>query len=314
LHESAELLSGLLPDTIELSFCLAEPDVTVSANRGQIRQVILNLCNNARESIGKRDGTIHIEAGRLKQTEFERIARLQPSAENHFSGKLDLALDYVFIRVSDNGSGIPPDVLKRIFDPFFTTKGRRRGTGLGLSVVHSVVESHGGFVIVETTPDRGTTFSVLLPAHQEPAEFRGSEPRGQVTIGRERILIVDDKFDVADSLAISFERLGYDALALTDPRDALQALSEDPGSWQVLITDHVMPEMDGTILIARAKRLVPNIVAILCTGCTSEEAQHCPEMDLQFYKPISPAEIARAMRRILDERGPSVQTDGRAVA
>ena len=141
-----------------------------------------------------------------------------------------------------------------------------------------------------------------------------NEPLGQVTIGRERILIVDDKFDVADSMAISFERLGYDALALTDPRDALQALSEDPGSWQVLITDHVMSEMNGTKLIARAKRLVPNIVAILCTGCTSEEAQRCPEMDLQFYKPISPAEIACAMRRILDERGSSVRTDGRAVA
>src|SRR5262249_28033564 len=155
-------------------------------------------------------------------------------------------------RIADTAGGIPSAILDRIFEPFFTTKGRQRGTGLGLAVVHGVIESHGGACHVASRQGEGTTFSVYLPLRSSPVIETPSRQRSPLELhGNERVLIVDDEPDIVDMLSTGLERLGYDAVGVTDPLEALAAFQEDSTAWDVVVTDEVMAPMRGLELIRK---------------------------------------------------------------
>src|SRR5262249_37501326 len=154
-----------------------------------------------------------------------------------FIGEIGASNEYACLRIADTASGIPEAVLDRMFEPFFTTKGRLRGTGLGLAVVHGIIQSHGGCCLVASRPNEGTTVSVYLPLRSSVVEPPSRRLSVDDLRGAERVLIVDDEADLVDMLTIGLERLGYEAVGVTDPIEALAAFKEDPSAWDVVITD-----------------------------------------------------------------------------
>jgi CheY-like chemotaxis protein len=209
---------------------------------------------------------------------------------------------YACIRVEDRGSGIPPAMLKQIFDPFFTTKDKKGGTGLGLAVVHSVVQSHGGFCCVTSPPGRGTTICAYLPVIEKDQPSQKQERSRAPAAGDERILIVDDEPDLTYGLSLSLGRLGYRAVAINDPHEALDMIRKDP-HWDAIIADQLMPGMNGLDLIREFKTINRSGVAILYSGYSNDLGGQDRDMvDLQLDKPILAADLAGRMRRLLDAR------------
>jgi len=208
------------------------------------------------------------------------------------------------LTVSDTGGGMEPDTLGRIFDPFFTTKGKGDGTGLGLSVSHGIVESHGGYISVESEPGRGSTFSVYFPQLKEAAIIPHEEapplPRGS-----ERILIVDDEDVLVELNRQRLTSLGYDVVATTSSIAALRIFREAPYNFDLVVTDQTMPHLTGTELAAELVKVKPDIPIILCTGhrgrVTPEQAQGSYFRSC-IGKTVNKREMAEAIRRVLDEK------------
>jgi CheY-like chemotaxis protein len=200
---------------------------------------------------------------------------------------------------------MPPEILPRIFDPYFTTKEKGEGTGLGLAVVHGIVESHGGFIRVESAPGSGAAFEVHFPAIQSPEPARPAAAQGLPT-GSERILLVDDEAALVDVGRLSLERLGYRVTALGDSREALERFRAAPGDFDLVITDMTMPHLTGDRLASELLALRPALPVILCTGFS---AGITPEKALALgirefiQKPLVIGELAAAVRRALEGGG-----------
>jgi CheY-like chemotaxis protein len=193
-------------------------------------------------------------------------------------------------------------MLKQIFDPFFTTKDKKGGTGLGLAVVHSVVQSHGGFCCVASPPGKGTTISVYFPALENGQSSEKQERPRPPAAGDERILIVDDEPDLTYSLSLSLGRLGYRAVAINDPTEALEMIRKDP-YWDAIIADQLMPGMSGLELIREFKSVNHNGLTILYSGYSSDLSEQDKVLvDLQLDKPVLAGELAGRIRRLLDIR------------
>jgi CheY-like chemotaxis protein len=216
-------------------------------------------------------------------------------------GSLDPALGYARISVSDSGPGIDRSILRHIFDPFFTTKGRGRGTGLGLAVVQGIIAGYGGACVVMSDPGAGTRFDIYLPLSSavpaaDAAEVAQPKPRG-----RGRLLVVDDEPLMAEMLSTGLERLGYEVVGLTDPRDVLEAVAEDPDAWDAVISDQIMPHMKGTALFARLKEIRPSIRFVLLTGYDSEltgDEALASGIAAVFMKPVAPQEIVGTLSQL----------------
>ena len=198
-------------------------------------------------------------------------------------------------------------VRRKIFEPFFTTKGRHRGTGLGLAVVHGVVESTGGVCQVQTLPGEGTVFSIYFPLVGGAALTEVPKVSGPRNLrGRERVLIVDDERDIADMMAIGLERLGYETVGVNDPLEALSAIAEDPQAFDIVITDQVMPALRGLDLIKKLKEIKPEIKAVLCTGYSdgaNEQVSRAAGADAFFHKPVDARELAPTLRMLMEGPG-----------
>jgi CheY-like chemotaxis protein len=174
---------------------------------------------------------------------------------------------YVLLQVVDNGTGIPKEAIERIFEPFFTTKEIGKGTGLGLSTVLGIVRSHGGFVNVYSEPGQGTTFKVYIPAQLEgvvvePARIAEGLPRGN----GELILVVDDEAAIRDITKQTLETFGYRVATAEDGAEAIGMYAADRTAFAVVITDMMMPVMDGLSLIAALKRISPEVRIIAASG------------------------------------------------
>jgi CheY-like chemotaxis protein len=290
-----------------LRFTYPDREICVLARDVQMSQLIVNLCRNASDSLEGRTGHVAVELFRAPQSELAALAEKCHLPNNLLIGTIDTAQPHACLRVGDDGSGIPPELLKRIFEPFFTTKGRHRGTGLGLAVVHGVIEAHGGACLVETIPARGTTFSVYLPMSGEShPNVRPPDAGFRNIRGRERILIVDDEPDIADMLSIGFDRLGYVAVGVNDPLDALAAFEEDPMAWDAVVTDQLMPAMRGLELAGRLKSIRPDLKTVLCSGFSDAakgEIASGGVIDAFFQKPTDAQAIASSLRELFDSGG-----------
>ncbi|MBI5016277.1 MAG: PAS domain S-box protein [Deltaproteobacteria bacterium] len=237
------LIGKTLGERIEISVSV-DPDLPpIFADTAQMEQVLLNLCINARDAMPE-GGRLLIETRRATLDAASLPARtgLAPG-------------EYVLVGVSDSGSGMEEAVRRRIFEPFFTTKEPDRGTGLGLAMVHGIVTQHRGFVDVATAEGRGTTFTVYLPAAQGLEERPDSTLSRPVQGGNETVLLVEDDEALRDLAVDVLQQHGYAAVAASNGEEALRLLEEREGEVALVVTDVVMPRMDGVALYDRVRRL-----------------------------------------------------------
>jgi PAS domain S-box-containing protein len=289
IAEVTQLVVRLIGEDVDLQASLAGERVMTRADRGQIGQVVVNLCTNARDAMPG-GGTLRIETGyrALRADDPDRPTDLAPGR-------------YATIEVADTGAGIPPEQLGRIFEPFFTTKEVGKGTGLGLSTVYGIVKQSGGAVAVRSEPGHGATFSVFLPAVAEwvpdheprPPVGRPSRPGG------ETILVVEDDANVASVVSGILRGRGYAVLEACDGAAAI-ALLERPGveGVDLLLTDVVMPRMSGAVLAARLRERRPELKVLCMSGYESDGAGRGSFEVLR--KPFSPEELAERVRDVLD--------------
>ena len=284
IGEALQLMRASVPASVQLEAAIDSGAAMVLADQGQMHQVVINLVTNAAAALQGRTGTVGVYLGNLP-------------------GPADgSAPDLVRLRVTDDGVGMTPEVLERIFEPFFTTRPLGEGSGLGLAVVQGIVQDHGGQIFVHSTPGKGTTFDVELPAagvqRAEPVPVPGVAPRG----AGERLLVVDDEPVIARVVSEQLRRLGYLVTSVNDPEEALELVAEDPDDFDLLLTDLQMPRMDGVELAARVARLRPELPVVLSTGnrwsvpASTARAAGIREI---VDKPFRIEELAHALRAVL---------------
>ena len=289
VKDTVEFLRSSLPPSIEFDSKVDGECGIVEARPSDLYQILSNLATNAYQAMPT-GGRLEISAG-VVPLEDERVP----------------AGTYLELIVRDDGTGIAEDVQERMFEPFFTTKGLGEGTGLGLSVVHGTVSRLGGFVDARSQPGEGACFSVYLPcavhgsgsgqeAHADPAE----NPRGD-----EHVLIVDDEAIIAELLGEMLQGLGYSVTGCTGASEALAAFEANPEGIDLVLADFAMPQMTGTQLVCKMRRLRADLPIVLATGfwesIDPEELQRIGVGRL-LKKPFTRADVARAVRDVLDAR------------
>jgi CheY-like chemotaxis protein len=211
---------------------------------------------------------------------------------------------YVRIQVRDMGPGIPPENRERIFEPFFTTKGVGEGTGLGLAVVHGIVQDRQGAVVVESEEGKGSVFTVYLPASEEnPAEGSQKEVP-QLPKGRERILFVDDEPMIMKMGQRMLQRQGYEVETRASGTDALECFRQNPERFDLVVTDMTMPGLRGDKMAEEMLKIRPDIPVILSTGYSkqiSQEASKALGIRAFVMKPLTARELTTTVRNVLDE-------------
>ncbi len=294
---------ALCTETFPRSLTIAkrvEPDIRmVLGDHGGIYQVLLNLCVNARDAIAAKDeqamGVISVEARNI-------VAGSDVSAQL-IGGE---GTPCVELRVSDDGAGIPREIRDRIFDPFFTTKERGRGTGLGLSVVYSIVRNHHGVLFVESDEGKGSIFRVVLPSIDQPPEVQQvpdslTAARGQ----NELILVVDDEESMQDLARDLLEDAGYRVITAGSGFEAIDMFRERKDEVDLVILDLVMSGLDGGQTYLAMKRIKPGVKAFFCTGFMPDEmiASLLEKDGLQtLQKPFQPATFVKAVRETIDRQ------------
>ena len=290
VKEAVKLLRASLPSSIDIQLSL-NSHAMVYGNVTQIHQVIMNLATNAGYAMRDGGGVLNISLDEIEDnSEFHSRYPELPSG------------NLVRITVSDTGHGIPVEVLERIFDPFFTTKPVGEGTGLGLSVVHGIVKSFGGEIIVESEVQKGTTFYVLIPILDvELFDVTEKEGLGDLSGGQERILVVDDEISIAQTSKFMLEKMGYRVQSFSCSSSAWEAFSSDPDAFDLILTDYTMPRMLGTALSEKVRTLRKDIPIILTSGNLSitEDIDALHPISL-LKKPAASVEIAEAVRKALD--------------
>lgn len=293
IKETANLLRGSLPSTIRIKADIRTDSGDVAGDPIQIQQVIMNLATNAAHAIGDNPGTLAI---RLSQKAFHKGDLLPDS--NMRPGR------YMKLTVRDTGTGIARDIRKRIFDPFFTTKEPGQGTGMGLAVVFGIVKGHQGTVTVASKMGKGTVFSVFLPLGEEAREEeRGAED--SLPRGKESVLVVDDEPAVIEMTLEILKRLGYQVTAAKNGSDGWKRFQRDPGLFDLVITDHVMPELTGLRLAERMLQVRNDLPIILCTGYSdmvSPDKAKATGISAFLMKPLVRQELAVVVRRVLDSK------------
>lgn len=301
VKECLKLLRASLPATIEISHPPTQGLGLVLADPTQVHQVVMNLCTNAADAMRNNGGVLNIQLANVNL----------PSDNPGGSPELPEGA-YLRLTVADTGHGMDRKIMDRIFDPFFTTKGPGRGTGLGLSVVHGIVRNHGGGITFTSEPDRGTTFHVFLPRSDHAEGLPEESSPGPVVGGKERILFLDDEEALVHANQKILERLGYEVVAGTDSLEALEVFRAQPERFDLIITDQTMPHMTGDNLARKILQLRPDIPIILCTGfgqassgALTEAAARAIGIREVVRKPVERSEMARIIRRVLDEKCPS---------
>jgi CheY-like chemotaxis protein len=220
----------------------------------------------------------------------------------------------VLLTVRDNGRGMPPEILARIFEPFFTTKKQGKGTGLGLAVVHGIVQNHQGAIFVQSAPGQGTVFEVFLPAMTTPAIAAlaaGDAGEGEAPLPRgrgEKILLVDDDATALNGLRIQMEHLGYRVTCASDPRSALELFLARPDHFDLILTDYAMSEFSGHDLAAKVFSARPGFPVILTSGLIeTHQIKRARDIGIQavIRKPVALTDLARALARQLAKNHPS---------
>lgn len=273
-------------------------EAKVRADPGQIEQVIMNLVINARDAMPS-GGQISMEVrdAFIDQEYASQHTNITPG-------------HHVMLAISDTGSGMDDETLGKIFEPFFTTKPKDKGTGLGLSTVYGIVKQSGGDIAVYSELGRGTTFRIYLPRTEQVEKLQLVETAPRLLSGTETVLIVEDDDDVRDIMCMTLRRRGYNVLEAQNGGEALMTCDKFPAKIDLLITDVIMPRMNGRELVDRIKPLRPGTQILFVSGYTENAilSQGALDAGVAFLaKPITPDTFATKVRDVLDSQVGSVR-------
>jgi signal transduction histidine kinase/ligand-binding sensor domain-containing protein/ActR/RegA family two-component response regulator len=285
----ARILRRTVGEDIELKIVLDPSLGSVRADPGQLEQVLLNLVVNARDAM-PRGGQLLVETRNIGVTQVSGFAEAEP-------------IPYVAILVTDTGTGMPPAVKDRVFEPFFTTKEQGKGTGLGLSTVYGSVKQSGGFVMVESEPEQGSTFSVYLPRVHDAEELRIAAEVEASPGGSATVLLVEDEDAVRRLASRVLSRSGYLVLAAASGDAAMEIAARFEGTIHLLLTDVVMPGMSGRELAERLMPQHPGMRLLYASGYTEDAiVRHgASSLETEFLeKPFTPNGLLRKVRQVLD--------------
>jgi nitrogen-specific signal transduction histidine kinase len=293
VKEAMKLLRASVPTSIEFNLEIDKDAGMILADATRIHQILMNLCTNAQHAMSEGDGALTVRLGNVEvDSKTARHLGVDPGA-------------YVKLTVSDTGCGMTPDVLERIFEPYFTTKEKGEGTGLGLSVVHGIVESYGGKIRVYSEQGKGTAFHVYFPKIDTASkEADRSEAPIVIPTGTERILFVDDEPPVVEMAKEMLDQLGYEVTALTDSVKALELVAEDPDRFVLVITDLTMPGMTGDRLTSELLNIRPKLPVIVCSGFIEKPIRKKVRRagaKAFIEKPFTSEKLARTVREVLDQ-------------
>ena len=291
IKEALKMLRSTLPSSVTLKENFPKERLVVKADATKLHQVIVNLATNAMHAMTDSTGTLEISVDTV--TFDENIQTRYPDMKpGHF----------VRISVSDTGCGIPKEHLDRIFEPYFTTREKEEGTGLGLSVVHGILKSHGGHITVYSEPGRGTTFRIYLPEAGEPEVKKRKTKPEPLPKGEEHILLIDDEKQVVEIHRRLLEHQGYTVTVQTKSLEALELFRTSPESFDMVVTDMTMPDMTGDKIAREIKQIRPAVPVLLCTGYSEKinGQEQNPDFDEFLMKPIDKATFVITVRRLLD--------------
>ena len=297
VRDATELSRASLKSQHRLSLFLPPEPINATVDPTDILQVVLNLVINARDAMGQQAGDIAVKLAEASTADLS-----SPFA----AGKLDTTRRHVCLSITDTGPGMGPDLAASVFKPYVSTKGDK-GTGLGLTIVASVVTANGGAVCLETAPGLGTRFAILWPVTDQthataPAPVTGITGR----LDGRTILVVDDQKDVLDVLTAMLEAAGAEVAPSTEPADILAAVEGDPNAWDLVITDYDMPGMNGSDLARALKTLAPQIPVILVTALAGIAGRAGAGFDTVLAKPVDRAALVMAAETAILRTKPKV--------
>jgi len=291
IKDALKILRPAIPTTIDIHTQITSK-CHILGDPSRVHQVIMNLCTNAYQAMLRTGGTLTISLSNVKM-EGEAATLAQVPAGSY--GKLV---------ISDTGVGIPSENIARIFDPYFTTKEKGKGTGLGLAAVHGIIKSHGGAILVESQIGKGTKFEVYLPLTLDKSDAEG-QAESQLIGGKERILLIDDEYDILEIEKEMLEKLGYTVTTRDKVREARKLFAKQPEQFDLVITDMTMPDMTGDKLAGELRKIRFDIPIIICTGFSeliSRDKIESKGIKAFLTKPVSMKDLSTITRKVLDEK------------
>ena len=296
VQESLKLLRATLPSTVEIRRHLETERGQTLSDPTQIHQMLMNLCSNAADAMQPKGGGI-------LTVRLERLDLDEAAAEKHMDLKVG---PYIKLTVSDTGIGMDREILEHIFEPFFTTKETGKGTGMGLAVIHGLVKSHDGAILVDSTLGKGSVFEIYFPAIETEKENEEAVRESSAPGGTERILFVDDEESLVLMNRKYLKQLGYRVTASTDAGKALELFLASPDDFDLLVSDQTMPMMTGDLLAGEVLKVRPDLPVILCTGFSEHltvEKVEAMGVKKLIMKPVGATELAVIIRDVLDGSG-----------
>ena len=292
--EAQKLIRASAPATIDVQVNLTRKPNIIMADATQVHQIVMNLCANAVHAMADKKGRLYIstEILTLSHEMARKFLELKPGV-------------YVWLTVADTGRGIDAETRERIFEPFFTTKDKGEGVGMGLSVVHGIVKSHNGAIVVESEPGKGSSFQVFFPiAEQGHVEVQPQIVPEPAMVSSGRILVVDDEMAVTKVCSSMLRRIGYQVECTISSKKALSIVTRKPLFYDLIVTDNSMPEMTGMELASRLLMIRPNLPIVLCTGYRdkiTEKAAISAGIKGFLMKPYRMKELSDIVGRLMKE-------------
>ncbi len=286
------MLARLIGEDIQLETEFRNSPCTVLADAGQIEQVLINLAINARDAMPK-GGTLTIETKRMQID------------KSYFQDHPSLEIgDYAVLTVTDTGQGMDLKTKERLFEPFFTTKPQGRGTGLGLATTYGIIKQHNGFIEADSEPNQGSAFTLYLPYNENKPVKKEKSDQPKMPTGTETILVVEDESIVRKMAVKILNRQGYHVLFASEGNEALQIAKDYDKHIDLLMTDVVMPNMNGRELSEQLTQSRPELRVLFTSGYTEDVVAHHGVLDEGVHfvnKPYSPETLARKVREVLDK-------------
>ncbi len=291
VREVINFLKSSIPSTIKIQSTFSSENDEIIADIAQINQLLINICTNAVQAMGKKGGVLEISVVDIT---------ISPEDTSVYK-KLDPG-KYVVLSVNDTGCGIKPEVIDQIFKPYFTTKRSTSFSGMGLTIAKNIVENHNGIITVQSDPGKGSVFYMFFPGlKSKKPEENNIEP---LPAGNETILFIDDEEDIVDAVERILKRLGYSVITAKTAIDGLKIFRKDHKKIDLVITDMTMPDMTGVELLKKIFLVRKDIPMILCTGysalITLKKAKKSGFKEF-IMKPVSRKKLAEAIRRALEK-------------
>ena len=291
---SLKMLGRLVGENIRLNFTASRNDWHVLMDPTQLDQIMTNLSVNARDAIAG-TGNIFIEVAHhtLQEADCRDHLDFVPPG------------DYVVLTFRDDGAGMTPEIQTHIFEPFFTTKGVGHGTGLGLATIYGIIKQNNGAITVHSVPGRGTTFTIYLPRTRAAQSAAADETAERMATGTETVLVVEDEEAILTLIQQTLAKRGYKVLTAVTPRRALEVCARHPEPIHLLLSDVVMPDMDGKELAQRIQKLRPDIRILFMSGYSSENIRQqigMPTGIPVMHKPFNIVVLTQFVRAVLDGR------------